>query len=160
VLRQQLEQLANRLRGAQPSAALAEHTARLLTFAVILLGQHRVNDRGRCRVCSWSRWRWQLWHRRSQCTVCCALAFALGQSLDVVWWQLLTSMGRKCSLMDVREWMTQREQQARPANPTVLAEHNRAAPLPPPPEQAGPAMTDAPSPSPDPPSSPAPDKPG
>ncbi|MGH3885870.1 MAG: hypothetical protein ACRDSZ_04745 [Pseudonocardiaceae bacterium] len=81
-----------------------------------------------------------------------ALAFALGQGLDAVWWQLLTSLDKKNStnsLVDVREWMTQLEQQARPANPTVLAEHNRAAPWTPPPEQADPAMTDAPSPSPD-----------
>lgn len=125
VLWQQLEQLANRLRGAQPSAALAEHTVRLLTFAVILLGQHRVNKRGRCQFCSWSRWTWRFWHWRPQCTVCCALAFALGQGLDVVRWQLLTNMGEKCSLADVREWMRQREL------------------------QAGPAMADVPSPSPD-----------
>ena len=160
MLQQQLEQLANRLRGAQPSAALVEHTVRLLTFAVILLGQHRANERGRGQFCSWSRWRWQFCHRRPQCTVYSALTFSLGQNLDVVWWQLLTSMGEKYSLVNVREWMTQREQQARPANPTVLAEHNRAAPLPPPPEQAGPATTDTPSPSPYLPPSPAPDEPG
>jgi hypothetical protein len=38
----------------------------------------------------------------------------LGQSLDVVWWQLLTSLGKKGSLVDVQEWMTQQEQQAPP----------------------------------------------
>jgi hypothetical protein len=144
VLRQLLEQWTNRLRDAQPSAALAEHTVRLLMFAVSLLGQHRVNERGRCQFCRWSRWRWPFWHRRPQ-------------NLDVVWWQLLTNLDKKISLVDVREWMTQREQQACSA---VLAEHNPAAPRTPPPEQAGPAMTDAPSPSPNLPSSPAPDEPG
>ncbi|MGH3925925.1 MAG: hypothetical protein ACRDTT_24210, partial [Pseudonocardiaceae bacterium] len=108
----------------QHSAALVEHTVRLLTFAVILLGQHRVNKRGRCQFCSWSRWTWRFWHWRPQCTVCCALAFALGQGLDVVRWQLLTSMGEKCSLADVREWMRKQEL------------------------QVGPTMTDASSPSP------------
>lgn len=156
MLRQQLEQLANRLHGAPPSDALAEHTVRLLTFAAILLGQHQVNERGRCHFCRWSRRRWPFWHRRPQCTVCRALAFAMGQGLDVVWWQLLTNLDKKISLVDVREWMTQREQQACPA---VLAEYNSAAPVIPPPEQVGPAMTDAPSPSPDLPSSPAPDEP-
>jgi hypothetical protein len=157
VLRQLLEQWTNRLRDAQHSAALAEHTVRLLMFAVSLLGQHRVNERGRCQFCSWSRWRWPFWHRRPQCTVCRALVFAMGQNLDVVWWQLLTNLDKKISLVDVREWMTQREQQACSA---LLAEHNPAAPWTPPPEQAGPAMTDAPSPSPDLPSSPATDEPG
>ena len=53
MLRQQLEQLANQLRAAQPSAALAEHTVQLLTFAVILLGQHRIDKLGRCQFYSW-----------------------------------------------------------------------------------------------------------
>lgn len=109
MLRQQLEQLANRLGSAQPPAALTEHTVRLLTFAVILLGQHRVNERGKCQFCSWPRWWWQLYYRRPQCMVCRTLAFALGQGLDVVWWQLLTSLDKKGSLVDVREWMTHRE---------------------------------------------------
>lgn len=159
MLRQQLEQLADGLRGAQPPAASADHTVRLLTCAVTLLEQHRVNKRGRCQFCGWSRWRWRFWHRRPQCTVCRALAFALGQGLDVVWWQLLTSTGKKCSLVDVREWMTQREQQMDSATPLSSPKHNRSAPLTPP-EQAGPAMADAPSPSPDLPSSLATDERG
>jgi hypothetical protein len=110
VLWQELEQWADGLRGAQPPATLADHTVRLLTFAVTLLEQHRVNKRGQCQFCCWSRWTWRFWHRRPRCTVCRALAFALRQSLDVVWWQLLGSTGKKCSLVDVREWLRQREQ--------------------------------------------------
>lgn len=155
VLRQQLERLANRLRDDQSPAALAEHTVRLLTFAVTLLDQHRVNKRGQCKFCGWSQWIRRFWRRRPPCTVCSALAFAIGQGLDVVWWQLLTKTGEKRSLTDVREWMKQREQQAHPTNLTVPAEHNQAAP----PEQANLATTDAPSPSPDLPSSTTPDEP-
>lgn len=145
MLQQQLERLANGLRGAQPPAALAEHTVRLLTFAVTLLEQHRVNKRGQYQFCGWPQWSWRFWHRRPQCTVSCTLAFAMRQGLDVVWWQLFTSTGEKHSLTDVRGWMTQQERQAYPTNPTVLAEHNRSTPLTPPPEQAGPAMTGAPA---------------
>lgn len=114
MLRQQLERLANGLRGAQPPAALAEHTVRLLTFAVILQEQHRVNKRGRCQFCGWSQWKWRLWRRRPQCTVYLALSVSMGQGLDVMWWQLLNSTGEKYSLMDVREWMTRREQRGEP----------------------------------------------
>ncbi|MGH3770827.1 MAG: hypothetical protein ACRDRW_05435 [Pseudonocardiaceae bacterium] len=110
MLWQQLEQLADELRGAQPPAAPAENTVRLLTFAVTLLEQHRVNKRSQCHFCGWSRWTWRFWHWRPRCIVCRALAFALRQGLDVVWWQLLTSTGKKCSLVDVREWLRQREQ--------------------------------------------------
>ena len=35
-----------------------------------------------------------------------AFGFAIEQSLDVVWWQLFESAGRKTSLTDVRSWMT------------------------------------------------------
>jgi hypothetical protein len=110
VLCQQLEQWAHALRDAPPPATPAEHTVRLLTFAVTLLEQHRVNKRGQCQFCGWSRWPWRFWRRRPRCTVCRALAFALHQSLDVVWWQLLGSTGKQCSLADVREWLRQREQ--------------------------------------------------
>lgn len=121
MLGEQLEQLADGLLDAQPPAAPAEHTVWLLSFATMLLEQHRVNKRGRCPFCGWSRWGWRFWHRRPQCTVCRTLAFAMIQGLDVVWWQLLTSTGRKCSLVDVREWLTQQERQARPPKP---AENN------------------------------------
>lgn len=110
VLWQQLEQLADWLRGAQPPATLADHTVRRLTFAVTLLEQHRVNKRGQCQFCGWSRWTWRFWHWRPRCTVCRALAFALRQGLDVVWWQLLASTGKKCSVVDVRDWLKQRAQ--------------------------------------------------
>ncbi len=112
MLRQQLEQLANGLRNAQPAVALDERTVRLLTFATTLLEQHEVNRRGRCQFCRWPRWTWRFRRLRPRCTVCRALAFALDQGLDVVCWQLFTSIDKKCSLMDVREWMTQREPNA------------------------------------------------
>lgn len=149
MLRQRLAQLANRLRCAQSPAALVEHTVRLLMFAVILLEQHQVNKRGRCQFCGRSRWKWRFWRRRPQCAVQRALVLALNQSLDVVWWQLCANTGGKHSLADVREWLAQREQQTHPTNPTVLSQPNLAVPLAPLPEQAGPAMMDTSSPSPD-----------
>ncbi|MEO9107960.1 MAG: hypothetical protein ABI264_15615 [Pseudonocardiaceae bacterium] len=109
VLWQQLEQWTHELHGAQPPAALAEHTARLLTFAVTLLEEHQVNKRGQCPFCGWSRWAWRFCHRRPRCTVCRALEFAMHQGLDAVWWQLLNNTGTTCSLVDVREWLSQRE---------------------------------------------------
>lgn len=148
VLWQQLERLADRLSGTQPPVAMAEHTVRLLTFAITLLEQHRVDRRGRCPLCGWSRWRWRLWHRRPQCTVCQALAFSLDQSLDVVWWKLLTGAGEKCSLADVREWLEKRQHPASSVTLAVLAEHDDTIPLIPlpSPEQTGPPMNDPPSP--------------
>lgn len=63
VLWQRLEQLTKGLGGARPPAALADHTVRLLAFAVTLLEQHRVTKRGRCRFCSRSRRSWRFWHQ-------------------------------------------------------------------------------------------------
>ena len=118
MLGQQVEQWVDELLDAQPPAAPVEHTARLLCFTAVLLEQHRVDKRGRCRFCGWSRRGRRFWHRRPQCTVCRALAFAMAQALDVVWWQLFTSTNKKCSLVEVREWLTQRELQACPQNST------------------------------------------
>lgn len=117
VLQQQLEQLANELRSTPTPLALDERTVRLLTFSITLLDQHQVDRRGRCQLCKRPRWTGRFWHHRPHCTVGRALAFALRQGLEVVWWQLLMSTGKKCGLADVREWMAQREQQASPSTP-------------------------------------------
>ena len=36
-----------------------------------------------------------------------AVSFAMDQSLDVVWWQLFTSVGKERSLADVRKWVAE-----------------------------------------------------
>ena len=91
LLLEQLEQLVDQLRSEEPFPAvtLKEQTVRLLTATVMLIRLHRVNKRGQCRYCSWRIKTWRLGRHRPQCTVYRALGFALGQRLDVVWWQLL-----------------------------------------------------------------------
>ncbi|MGH4012634.1 MAG: hypothetical protein ACRDSL_01575 [Pseudonocardiaceae bacterium] len=38
----------------------------------------------------------------------------MSDRLDVVWWSLSESMGNQRSLVQVREWMRQRDQEATP----------------------------------------------
>jgi len=97
LLEEHLEQFADRLSASQPpeSPVLTEHTVRLLAAALILVRQHHINKRGQCRYCGWSRWGWRFWHRRPRCTVYQTLNVVLRQSLDVVWWQLLDSLGQE-----------------------------------------------------------------
>lgn len=90
-----------------------EQIVRLLTGVLGLLRQHQVNKQGQCRFCGWTRWRWRWWRRRPQCTVYRAFDFAMGQPPDIVWWQLVKSMGRTSTLDEVREWLTQRAPAAR-----------------------------------------------
>lgn len=80
---------------------LYEQTVRLLLVVLRLLDRHRVNGRGRCRCCrrtTWGRFR----QGSRQCTVLREVEFALGQGLDVVWWRLLGSAGRRVRLSEVR----------------------------------------------------------
>ncbi|MGH3939968.1 MAG: hypothetical protein ACRDTG_15320 [Pseudonocardiaceae bacterium] len=42
-----------------------------------------------------------------------ALTFAMGQPLDVVWWQLRESAGPDVTLDEVRRWLKKRDQAAR-----------------------------------------------
>lgn len=93
LLLEQLEELADQLSGEEPiePAVLTGQTVRLLAGVVTLLRQHRVNKRGQCKYCRSTRWTRRLWHRRPQCTVYRGIDFALTQSLDVAWWQLLES---------------------------------------------------------------------
>lgn len=90
VLLERLEELADRLRRKEPIApgVLAEETVRLLAGVVMLLRQHRVNKRGQCKRCGWTRWTWLFWRRRPQCTVYLSLDFAMRQHLEMVWRQL------------------------------------------------------------------------
>ncbi|MGH3814795.1 MAG: hypothetical protein ACRDUV_20510 [Pseudonocardiaceae bacterium] len=110
LLREQLEQLADRLSGVEPlaPAIVEEKTVRLLAAPAMLLRQHNVNKRGQCKFCGWTRWRWRFWHRRPQCTVYEAVGFVTSQSLDVVWWQLFEAVGRETSLEQVQRWMEER----------------------------------------------------
>ena len=109
VLQRQIEELAERLSAAQPpsSVTITEHTIRLLAGTAMLIQQHRVNEHGQCKFCDWTRGRF--WRRRPRCTVYRAACFAMDQGLDVVWWQLLTSVGKKRSLMQVRQWVAERD---------------------------------------------------
>lgn len=101
---QQLEELADRLSGARPSApaVLEERTVQLLATVLMLLRQHHINKRGQCLFCGWTRWKWRFWCRRRRCTVYSALDYSMGQSVDVVWWKIFEGLGREVSLEDVR----------------------------------------------------------
>jgi len=72
-------------------------TVQLLTPVVMLLQQHMVNNRGQCKFCGWTRWKWRFWRRRRRCTVFQALDLAMGHGLDVAWWQLFASVGNEVS---------------------------------------------------------------
>lgn len=93
---ERLEELANRLRSDEEiaSAVLEEQTVRLLAGVVMLLRQHRVNQRGQCQYCGWTGWTWRLWRGRPQCTVHLSFDFAMRQRLDAVWQRLLTEQGK------------------------------------------------------------------
>jgi hypothetical protein len=105
--------------GPRTPSELEEQMVRLLAVTVILLRQHRVNKRGQCRLCGWTRWKWRFWRRQRRCTVHQALDLALSQRIDVVWWRVFESVGRKSSLAEVRAWVTER---AADADATVAAE--------------------------------------
>ncbi len=111
LLLEKLEHLAEWLGAEQPREPLVveEQTVRLLMGVVRLLRQHRVNQRGRCRFCGWTRWGWRIWRRRPQCTVYQAFDF-VSQPMDVAWWQLFKDTGRDVALDEIREWRQQREQ--------------------------------------------------
>lgn len=115
LLLEQIERLANWLRADQSRelAVVEEHAVRLLLGVARLLRQHQVNNRGQCRFCEPTRRGRRLWHRRSRCTVYQALDFAMGQPLDVVWWQLCASTGRDVALVEVRKWLEKRDQAVR-----------------------------------------------
>ena len=111
LLAQQCEKLVNQLSGKEtPGQVLVEEQAvRLLTGAVLVLRQHKPNKRGRCRACAAPGRIWRFWLRRPPCAVYRDLNFAMSQGLDVVWWQLLASMGRSASLDQVRKWIPEWE---------------------------------------------------
>ncbi len=69
----------------------------------MLLRQHRVNKRGRCEYCGWTRWTWRFWRRRPQCMVYLSLDFAVRQPLDAVWRRLLEDRKTRAKLDDVPE---------------------------------------------------------
>lgn len=110
LLLEQCEALVDWLSGNEPIAQhlLEEQTVRLLMGVAGLLRQHQVSKRGRCAYCGWARWGWRFWRRRPQCTVFRIVDLAMGQGLDVVWWQLFAGVGREASLEDVREWVAER----------------------------------------------------
>ncbi len=86
-----LEKLVDQLRSKEQvaPAELEEQLLRLLTGMVMLLRRHRVNKRGQCEYCVWTRWAWRFWRRRPQCAVYLSLDFAMRQPLDAVWRRLL-----------------------------------------------------------------------
>lgn len=61
-----------------------EDVARLVCAAYVLVRQHGVDKRGRCRHCYYrSRWWWV--RRRKMCTVHSVFAVAMNQPRDAVW---------------------------------------------------------------------------
>lgn len=88
--------------------AVEEQAVRLLATAVQLLRQHAVNKRGQCKFCGWTRWKWRFWRRRRPCTVYRTVDRALGQGLDVVWWELFAASGREVRLGEARQWVADR----------------------------------------------------
>jgi hypothetical protein len=82
-----LENIVERLHNEEvrtASAESTEQTLRVLMGVITLLKQHRVNKHGQCRYCGWTRWYWQFWRRRPQCTVFRSLNFVLRQPVEVV----------------------------------------------------------------------------
>lgn len=120
------QQLAEWLSDDEPRepAVLEEQLARLLAMALVLLRQHHVNKRGQCPFCGWTRWKWRFWRRRRRCTVHQTVEFAMGQSLDVVWWRLFQSAGRTPNLPEVRTWMAERTANAHVTVPAETAQNN------------------------------------
>jgi hypothetical protein len=57
---EELEKLAEWLSSDAPKvpASLEEQTVRLLVMVIMLLRQHRINKRGQCQWCGWTRWAW------------------------------------------------------------------------------------------------------
>lgn len=91
LLMEYLERLADRLQCEEPVAPeeCKEPLVRLLTDVVMVLRQHRVNNKGQCNYCRRARWPWRFWRSRPQCAVYRCLDFALRQPLDLLWRQLL-----------------------------------------------------------------------
>lgn len=108
--REELEAITDRVsHNRRIAPAVAEkQIVQLLATVAMLLQQHDVNNRGQCDFCGWTRWGWRWWRRRPRCTVFRAVSFALGQPLDVVWWQVFEIFDRNTSLEEVRQWVEQR----------------------------------------------------
>ena len=125
LLLEQVECLVDWLHADKPREprAVEEQAVRLLMSVAGLLRQHQVNKWGRCRCCAWTR-RGLFWYRRPRCAVYRALDFAMGQPLDVVWWQLFEIAGRDLALAEVRKWLEQREHAAREVGGSEVAGDN------------------------------------
>lgn len=109
---EQFEQWVERLTGKEPiePEVVKELAVRLLTVALIILKQHNVNKRGKCKFCGRARRNWRSWIRVPQCAVSGAIGFAMEQELAVVWWRLFGSAGRDVGLGEVRGWAERRTQ--------------------------------------------------
>lgn len=83
-----LENIVEQLSDEEARTSSAEsnkQTVRVVMGALTLLRQHRVNKRGQCRYCGWTRWwRRRFWRRRPQCTVFRSLDFVLRQPVEMV----------------------------------------------------------------------------
>jgi len=78
-----VEQLEDLLVGKHGTDDLTEEQAtRLLAAAYVLLQEHQVDKRGRCRLCR-SRSGWWPWHRKP-CTVYRTFTVAMTQPIGVV----------------------------------------------------------------------------
>lgn len=82
-----------------------EQAVRLVAATVLLLQQHRLNNRGQCRFCGWTQRKWRMWRPRPRCTVFQTVDHTMSQGLEVVWWELLLASGRHLELAEVRDWL-------------------------------------------------------
>jgi hypothetical protein len=99
LLLERLQELTDHFRRGEPiaPAVLKAQTVRLLVGVIVVLRQHQVNKRGRCKYCGRTRRTWRLWYRRPLCTVYLALDFAMSQPLDLVWQRLQDDDAQKSS---------------------------------------------------------------
>jgi hypothetical protein len=87
LLMETLENIVAGLGDTAPGTSSPEsnnQTVRVIVGVLTLLKQHRVNKRGQCRYCGWTRWYWRLWRARPQCTVVRSLDFVLRQPVELV----------------------------------------------------------------------------
>jgi hypothetical protein len=108
--REELKEFVDRLsaKEAVVPAVTRGQIVQVLAVIAILLHQHHVNKRGRCKFCVRSGWKWKFWSRRPLCTVYRTASFVMSRELDEVWWQLFDSVGKEWNLVEVREWMKSR----------------------------------------------------
>lgn len=89
--------------GQLDKPVLQHALVRLSGFAQAILQEHRLNKRGRCARCRRTNT-----SRDAPCMVLSIVELYFLESLDVVWWQMLSHMGRTSTLDEVQSWLETR----------------------------------------------------